>query len=89
MHVHTTLIHGEQFVYAYFPPIVCLVLFKVSCSLVAAAVRGVLLLHPLLRALFHQLVEVLLSMRASLCARPRTDVPVHLVPILAIDFKGL
>ena len=28
-------------------------------------------------------------MRASLCARPRTDVPVHLVPILAIDFKGL
>ena len=93
MHAHATLIgRGQQFVYADFPPIVFLVLFKVS-SLVAAAVRGVLPLHalliPLLRALFHQFVEVLLSMGASLRTRPRTDVPVHLVPVLAIDFKGL
>lgn len=94
VHADTSLIGGgQQFVYADFPPIVRLFLFKVSSLVAAAGVRGVLLLHailiPLLRALFHQFVEVLLSMRASLCARPRTDVPVHLVPILAIDFKGL
>jgi len=91
VHVQASLDGGQQVIYADFPPIVWLLLFKVG-ALVAAAVMRVFFHHglliPLFRTLFHQFVEVLLSMWASLCTCPSTNMPVHLVPILAIDIQG-